>query len=86
MFVWEIDPMSFYRPPSAKDSLRSDRGQIVLEYVLLLMVGVSVAILITSTMVSRNPDSPGFVIRKWRQIIEAIGSDTADDLAPSTKP
>ncbi|HMN67066.1 MAG TPA: hypothetical protein PKC28_00875 [Bdellovibrionales bacterium] len=62
--------------------MRGQRGQIVLEYVLLLVIGVSVAILITSTMVSRNPESPGFVIRKWLSIIQTIGSDPADDLAP----
>lgn len=57
-------------------------GQIVLEYVLLLVIGLSVAMLITSTMVSRNADSPGFLVRKWFQIIEFIGSDTTDDLKP----
>ena len=71
------------RPSSlANTSLTSQSGQIVLEYVLLLVIGVSVAILITSTMVSRNPDSPGFLVRKWFEIIQVIGSDTADDLKP----
>ena len=56
-------------------------GQIVLEYVLLLMIGVSIAILITTTMVSRNPQSPGFLIKKWSDILNAIGEDTPDDVA-----
>ncbi|MGE4131722.1 MAG: hypothetical protein AB7F86_08785 [Bdellovibrionales bacterium] len=63
-------------------SVWTARGQIVVEYVLLLVVGVSVAALITSTMVSRNPESPGFLVRKWVEIINYIGSDTADDLNP----
>jgi uncharacterized membrane protein affecting hemolysin expression len=66
--------------PFSQDSLRNQRGQIVIEYVLLLVIGVSLAMLITSTMVSRNPESPGFLIRKWVQIIKTIGEDTADDL------
>lgn len=61
---------------------RDRRGQIVVEYVLLLVIGVSVAILITSTMVSRNPDSPGFLVRKWFEIIKLIGEDTPDDVRP----
>ena len=59
---------------------KSQRGQIVVEYVLLLVVGLSVAMLVTSTMVSRSPDSPGVLVSKWVAIIELIGSDTSDDL------
>lgn len=66
--------------PSTQASLRSARGQIVVEYVLLIVVGVSIAMLITSMMVSRNPDSPGFLVKKWVDIIKLIGSDTADDV------
>lgn len=58
-------------------------GQIVVEYVLLLVVGVSIAALITTTVVSRNPESPGFLVKKWVDMIKLIGSDTADDLAPA---
>lgn len=69
---------------ASKDiKLRPDSGQIVLEYVLLLIVAVSVATLITSMMVNRNPNSPGFLIRKWSAIITTIGRDPADDLAPT---
>jgi hypothetical protein len=63
-------------------SLSGQRGQIVLEYVLLLVIGVSIAILITSTMVSRNPDQPGFLIAKWLDIITFVGNDLADDPKP----
>lgn len=62
--------------------LRNQKGQIVLEYVLLLIIAVAVATLITGMMVSRNPDAPGFLIQKWAGIINTIGKDTADDLAP----
>ena len=55
----------------------------MVEYVLLLVVGVSVAMLITSKMVSRNSDSPGFLIKKWYDIIKTIGQDTSDDLKPA---
>lgn len=67
---------------SRKISVSGQGGQIVLEYVLLLVIGVGVAALITSTMVSRNPESPGFLIKKWFDIIKTIGDDTADDVAP----
>ena len=54
-------------------------GQIIVEYVLLLVVAVSIALLITSTLVSRNPDNPGFLISRWDKIIRFIGLDQADE-------
>lgn len=61
---------------------RGSRGQIVVEYVLLLVIGVGLAMMITSFMVSRSQDKPGFLIKKWLEIIQTIGGDTADDLTP----
>ena len=53
-------------------------GQIVVEYVLLLVISVMIAALITSQMVSRNPENPGFLISKWQQILTWIGTDDPD--------
>ena len=68
-------------PPLPKVSLADQRGQIVVEYVLLVIVGVAVATLITTTMVSRSSDSPGFLVKKWADLIRVVGQDPADDLA-----
>ena len=59
---------------------RKNSGQVVVEYTLLLGVGVLIAFLITTTLVSRDPNSPGFLIVKWANIIEVIGVDPIDDL------
>jgi len=64
----------------SKRSLGNQSGQIVVEYILLLGIGVVVAILLSSTLVSRNPASPGLIVKKWHDIIEMIGADNADDL------
>jgi len=45
-----------------------------------LIVGVAIAALITSRMVSRNQENPGFLIVKWVKIIQTIGADPADDV------
>ncbi|MGE0529602.1 MAG: hypothetical protein AB7G93_10355 [Bdellovibrionales bacterium] len=76
--------MSSGERPSAHTSLQGTSGQIIVEYVLLLVIGVTIAILITSTMFSRHPERPGFLVRKWYDVIRTIGSDTADDLKPAT--
>jgi hypothetical protein len=46
---------------------------------LLLVVAVAIAAVITKSMVNRNPEEPGFVIGAWNRIIQAIGSDLADE-------
>lgn len=69
-----------------KNILASERGQIVVEYVLLVVIGVAVAAIYTSAIVSRDPSSPGFLVRKWYQIVNTIGADKADDLAPAASP
>ena len=66
--------------------LRSARGQIVVEYVLLLIIAVSIAMLITSLMVSRNAESPGFLIKTWRVMLDTMGADPADDLKSNEQP
>ncbi len=55
----------------------------MVEYVLLLVVGVSIAALITTTVVSRNPDNPGFLVKKWLDMVKLIGEDPSDDLKPA---
>lgn len=54
---------------------QSKKGQIVVEYVLLLVVSVSVALVITQAMVSRNSETPGFLIKKWSELNNFIASD-----------
>lgn len=56
-------------------------GQIVVEYILLLVACVGIAVLITSTMVSRSPNEgeQGFIVVKWMQIIQTIGKDVVDE-------
>ena len=56
---------------------QSASGQIVVEYVLLLVVAVAVAALITKTMVSSED---GFIISTWSRVVKQIGSDYADDI------
>ncbi|MBS1972443.1 MAG: hypothetical protein JSU04_19210 [Bdellovibrionales bacterium] len=59
-------------------SLTNRRGQVVVEYVLLLVIAVAVAALITKELVRRDPDSPGVLIKKWDDILKEIGSDLPD--------
>jgi len=58
----------------------NNRGQIVLEYLLLMVIVVSVATVLTKSLVGRSDDenNQGFVIKGWNKIIYALGYDVAD--------
>lgn len=58
--------------------LRNKRGQVVVEYVLLLVIAVAMAALITRELVSRDEDSPGILVQKWDAILKTIGEDLPD--------
>lgn len=54
------------------------KGQIVVEYVLLLSVAVAIALIITTQLVKRDYDDPensGVLVKKWRQMQEGIAKD-----------
>lgn len=67
-------------PTSGHGSRLGERGQVVVEYVLLLVASVTLAMLITRLMVGRDPGNPGFVISAWNTIVEEIGADKPDDI------
>ncbi|MGZ3773157.1 MAG: hypothetical protein ACXVCY_06270 [Pseudobdellovibrionaceae bacterium] len=54
------------------------RGQIVVEYVLLLVIAVSLSALLVKQLVSRNPDDAGILTAKWNAILKAVGNDLPD--------
>lgn len=62
-------------------ALRGQRGQLVLEYVLILLIVVTIAALVTRMMVRRGPEleDQGFVVKAWTFLLFEIGSDPADE-------
>ena len=57
----------------------NQKGQIVVEYVLLLVIGVGLAALLISQLVDRNSESPGVLVAKWHQILQTVGNDLPDN-------
>jgi hypothetical protein len=59
--------------------MMGQRGQVAVEYILLLVVGVAVWLALVQGLVSRNANSPGMIVRKWVEIIDFIGSDSIEE-------
>jgi hypothetical protein len=58
--------------------LHNSQGQVVIEYVLLLVIAVAVAALVTKELVSRDPNNRGIFVQKWMDIQNSIGNDVPD--------
>ncbi len=58
--------------------MKKNRGQIVVEYLLLLVVGVALATLLIKQLASRDPENPGMIVQKWNSILQTIGDDIID--------
>jgi len=60
---------------------RNENGQVIVEYVLLLSIAVTIAMIIVSQLVKRDASDPansGALIKKWREIQETIAKDKQD--------
>jgi uncharacterized protein (UPF0333 family) len=59
-------------------TLSKQKGQIIVEYVLLLSIALTAALIIVSQLVKRDttdPQNSGALIRKWQQMQEAVAKD-----------
>jgi len=61
-----------------KTTLGQNKGQLIVEYVLLIFVVVSIAVLMTRSLVGRSEGNTGLIINKWSQLLEMVGQDLGD--------
>ena len=57
-----------------KNSKETSKGQVIVEYILLLLVS-SVMALVLINLVSVDPDKSSPVFNYWRHLIETVGED-----------
>lgn len=50
-------------------------GQVIIEYILLMVVALGLATLIMKSVVSRDPGESGFLMRRWQAMLEQIAKD-----------
>lgn len=56
----------------------NNRGQILVEYLLLMVIAVGIVALLTRSLVRRDEASPGLIIKAWDGILKSIGNDLPD--------
>lgn len=58
--------------------MKRNQGQVVLEYVLLLVISVSFAALVVRMFASRDIENPGYLVQKWHDLRRTIGSEVPE--------
>lgn len=58
--------------------ISQEKGQLILEYILLLFTVVLIAATLSRGLVGRRDGSSGVVVNKWGQILEMVGQDLGD--------
>lgn len=64
---------SVYRNP-----VKNNKGQILVEYLLLMVIVIGCATLLTKSLVNRSDSNPGMIIKVWDGIIKNIANDLPD--------
>ncbi len=65
-------------PSRPKSKRAGERGQIAIEYVLILVVAVTIAVTLSKGLVGRDPADPGLIVQSWVNILRTVGQDLAD--------
>lgn len=67
----------FKKQKIMKSLYKNQKGQILVEYLLLMVIAIGCATLLTKQLVGRG-DSPGMLIRAWDGLIKNIANDIPD--------
>lgn len=57
----------------------NQRGQVIVEYLLIMVLMVAIAATLTKTLVGRgDDDAQGMIVKSWSRLIKVIGNDLPD--------
>jgi hypothetical protein len=62
---------------------RNRKGQVLVEYLLLMVIAVGCATLLLKPLVGRDAAKPGIITGAWQKILNNIGEDIPDCLTPN---
>lgn len=57
---------------------KNNRGQVLIEYLLLMLITIACATLLTKSLIDRSDASPGMIIKAWDGILKNISNDLPD--------
>lgn len=66
------------KPQIAVQRLKNQKGQILVEYLLLMVIAIACAAALTNKLIGRSDTNQGIIITQWNKIITIIGNDIPD--------
>ena len=57
---------------------KNNKGQILVEYLLLMVIAVGCATLLTKSLIGRGDSNQGMIIKAWDGILKNIANDIPD--------
>ena len=58
-------------------SVSNQRGQILVEYLLLMVIAVACSTILTKQLIDRG-SNPGIIIKNWNSILKTLANDVPD--------
>ena len=74
----KIKEKSSPRKVTPKTIIGQNKGQLILEYILLIFVVAAAAVLLSKSLVGRGEGEEGVIITKWAQLLQMVGQDLGD--------
>lgn len=53
-------------------------GQVLVEYILLMVIAIGLSTLLTKKLISRKGSETGIIVDAWNRILVQIGRDVPD--------
>jgi uncharacterized protein (UPF0333 family) len=69
---------SSHNNTNLKKLIGQNKGQLIVEYILLIFIVVVIASLLTKSLVGRGTGNSGIVINAWSRMVEMVASDLGD--------
>ncbi len=59
--------------------VKKNKGQVAIEYVLLIVIISVLGSVILRSFVSRNADEPGIIVAKWNNLLKTVAEDNPEE-------
>lgn len=60
----------------------AEAGQVIIEYILLLVVTVALSAMIMRSVVNRDPGDAGFLMKRWQGLVDQVAKDDPNKRGP----
>ncbi len=68
-----------------KSNRKKNNGQVLVEYLLLMVIAIGISTMLTKKLISRSDSETGIIVDAWDRILTQIGRDVPDCEKPDCR-